>query len=741
MEHLPVRSLSFTIIHIFFSKSHSKPVFFIIPKGFLKKIFFCPKQNHRSIANIMNHNSLFIAHKDYKLKHPVYLLIILFHSFWNDVKLIFSFSNKQGFCGMAFVVISSGCLMAQETSTLEQTMEFPSRESALSPILDVLEYYTQKPLSLHRVQVRELSQLPGFSFRLCILLVKFVAEYPHCTYQQISDSLHLSIEQRFILERCTTLNRSFFDTFRGKIFYRIRCGYEVPEDERLNSGTYTGSPANVYQQLSYLSEHIECTITTEKDAGEANVVDFISFSSRIRLGTFTIIAGDYTVESASGLMVWRSYGAKKGSEVLSAPDHHNFAVFPYRSAIESQFFRGLALSGSIPMNDSSVFRFMLWGSAKPSSGTLDSTGTVVTAFDRDGLFRSADEIAGKHSFTERAVGSGIEWSSSLKPRHSSASVGVSFLYLQYSKVLVTRSRSVISGSEGFFTSIFGFLGSEHWSFRAEVLLDYQRNIGLRMNIGTNGKRHKTSVLFRWLAPELRSPFGYCFGENSRPGNEIGLYSGFEWDLTPEKKFSVFFDYFFQPAPGYAVSAPVRGYTLFFELKTPLFFEGRYAGRLILDNKTDQQLFSNHQGIEQRAIVQFSRVSFRNDVWWKISQKGQMRFRIEAILATFEGLGRYEPGLLSFLELEQQFGDQYSLVSRIIGYSSKSYASALWMFEPSVPGILMNRALFGNGVRLSTLFRCNVLQWCRFYTSVTMAYNFQPATGINLQMTSQLELRF
>lgn len=99
-----------------------------------------------------------------------------------------------------------------------------------------------------------------------------------------------------------------------------------------------------------------------------------------------------------------------------------------------------------------------------------------------------------------------------------------------------------------------------------------------------------------------------------------------------------------------------------------------------------------RGVYQRTVT-----SFRAEVQHEATPEIRTRFRVEAVYCDFERVQPREVGVVSFAEIWWR-SESWKIGARIAYFSTDSYASARWTFEPSVPGVLGNPALYGNGTR-------------------------------------------
>jgi hypothetical protein len=629
----------------------------------------------------------------------------------------------------------------------EDAFETLAQSAVFAPNLDVVEWYAQHPLRLRSVTARVLAQLPGFSTataRRVIALVRRVqARGERVEYALLQDSLRLSREQRIILERCTTLDEDFAEVLRqtlrqvlnGDVRYRVRSRFALMPTKGLREGVYEGSGVELYQRLNYRSEQMEALMTATKDAGERSAADFVSGFVRAAFANdstptpsfhASVLAGDYTLDVGFGMMLG-SFVARKGVEVIAPALQYGLGVQPYRSAVETQFFRGVAVQGSARLTERSALNAVAWGSVQPRAATVDSTGRFASALDNSGLFRAPNEIARRGALTERSAGANVEYA--LTPETTgegvSASFGVAAMALEYDKIITSRALGVFSGQRGVLANVYGLVTVQEraqslnntessrfsrrngalWTFGGELVRDALGNLGGTLALSARGEALEAVVRLRSAAAAFRAPFGVNFGESQTAANEFGGYAGLVWrgvSGVGSVSVSSFVDVYGSHEPTATVAVPVRGVEAFSELRADVRETSQILVRLRHERKTDELSLTDPFNRTQRRTADRERSSLRVEWQERLSDAVQLRSRAEGVLTTFSGYAPAETGVLWFGDVvwrpEQQYAKRFSVQARIVLFSAASADAALWQFEPMIPGVLSNPMLVGRGVR-------------------------------------------
>ena len=592
-----------------------------------------------------------------------------------------------------FIFLALGCmpfvLYAQTDTAVESLLETAAQETDVSPVLDAVDYFTAFPLPLRSATVKELLLIPGFSPSTARAIIRMVQADTVQNYEQIAGSLGLSGEQLQLLRLCTTLAPVAAPVV---VAWRVRYRGRFDTPRGITNGSFAGSPLELYQRCTASWQHMEASIATDKDAGEPSVVDFVGGYLRSAFGTSTVLLGDYTVQSGMGSVLGSLFGSRKGGDVLSPTVHSRTSVVPQRSTAEQNFFRGLAFEHSFPVVGPDTLSAAVWFSSVRRAATLDTTG-AATALDADGYFRTDAEIARRGILGEQAGGLTVEW------QGESLVAGVSALGLRYSRPVHSISQTAFSGTRGILLSLHGIVHRNDITAAAEIARDASGNTGVRAGIEHHAGALRWALSFRTFPLQFRSPYGSSFGEFPRPGNETGFYAGCRWRPSSALAVSLYADIYRTAGPTFTVPVPIRGLDLSAE------------GRLALSPHTDVLFRIRREDRTDAGTNEFQTVLFRNtrsslraEVQHELSDPLRIRFRCEAVQRTFDGFKNKETGMLQFLDIRYRIGRLLTVTSRLAYYHTDSFDTAIWAYEPTVPGAMASPAHYGGGMQWTALLQ-------------------------------------
>ena len=175
---------------------------------------------------------------------------------------------------------------------------------------------------------------------------------------------------------------------------------------------YLGSPRHMLVRYSFTSQKkLEFGFAMEKDAGEKNMLDFISFHFLIRDLKFvkTLALGDYQIAFGQGVTMGSGLAfAASGGSLLRKSNK----IRASKSANEVRYLRGIATTLNYRYFDLTLFYSNKKVDANVS--VVDGLGEplVVTALQQTGLHRTESELADRHVIRQQLVGGNLSFKTS-----------------------------------------------------------------------------------------------------------------------------------------------------------------------------------------------------------------------------------------------------------------------------------------------------------------------------------------
>ncbi|MGA2296391.1 MAG: hypothetical protein ABSG15_02460 [FCB group bacterium] len=600
-----------------------------------------------------------------------------------------------------------------DTEKLERIFDKISETTNTIPSYDQLETLIENPVILNKSSAEELNKIPGMSFPEIQKIINYISENKILTYSGIYEVVNLNPDERYLFELCTRIGTTYSTKSNNKFNERSRANQQLQQAAGFVSGDFQGTPLTLYNRMSICQDGLKGNIITDKDAGEISLIDFYSFNLSEEFTNTKIILGDFYVESGMGSILWSSYGFTKGAETVSPAVHFGSGINENKSSMENEFFRGAAIQNKFSLGNDFSIKSILWASSTNRSGTLDSTGELITSVYTLGYYRTESEILRRNAFNEKSAGGNIEINSPV------LNLGFTALGLKYDKTIQSSSKSSFLGNEGLLFSAYTFLNFEKAFICGELSSDAQGNLGIKSSLMFPSNEVDAVVNFRYFPSDFRSPYGYNFGENNFPNNETGIYSGINIKSIKNINLSMYVDFFRNIDSTNLLPGPGKGFDIFTDVKWYFLPDVNFSGRVEYKNQSDLA----GDGI---TIFQKEHLNLRLELEKQFNNRTTVRGRIATVLATFHGYKPKELGMMGYLDVTEQIFDFVNFGGRITYFSTDSYESAIWQFEPALPGYFTSTALYGEGMR--AYINLNFVAWKNI--GLTLRYAILSKNNIN-----------
>ena len=175
---------------------------------------------------------------------------------------------------------------------------------------------------------------------------------------------------------------------------------------------YVGSPRKMLLRYGFSSQNkLEFGFAMEKDPGEKNMFDFVSFHFLMHDLKFvkTLALGDYQLAFGQGVTMGSGLAfAASGGSLL----RKNKPIRASKSANEVNYLRGIATTLNYRKLDLTIF--YSYKKADANISVVDSLGEplVVTALQQSGLHRTESELADRHTISLQLFGGNLSYKGS-----------------------------------------------------------------------------------------------------------------------------------------------------------------------------------------------------------------------------------------------------------------------------------------------------------------------------------------
>jgi hypothetical protein len=603
---------------------------------------------------------------------------------------------------------------------------------------EIIDYFRQNPIILKNTNAGYLSQIPSIDYLTAIQIIDLVQLAGFDDYGQIADSLRLSDYQSELLKLCTVLKYDIQSNLSNLLKINLRSRFLVPlnESRGFSEEIYNGDKYHYYQRITVKSKDLRGGLIIDKDKGEASYADYLTaylgYSSR----NFSVIIGDYYIESGLGSTLWSPYGLKRSAEVSSVFRQWGAGIKPNVYSNENHFLRGISSDFQINMNKSLNLNISAWLSNIDRSGTVDSITGNVTSVKDDGYFQTKSDESKRNTFNELNTGACVILN------NSSYMIGISGYYIKFDKYIKTESSTTMVGRDGIFSSFFGNMNFGSQKLIFELSRDNRSYFSLKSGLLFTKTNLKYGLFYRYFPKEFRSPYGYNFGQSTSPTNESGLYSFLELKVNKSLDFSAYFDFYRTISRSYSFPGVKRGFECLTELNYMINSSNSFTIRLVYEN--GQSI--DNPNIDGKTYDMYERYTMRGQLKTRINETLDSKIKIDgALLDIINSIN--ETGLAINWEFGYNPITNLSFHVGLSYFSTDSYNSAIWQYEYNFPGYFYSIALYGSGLRYNIGISYHPIDiiniWVKYVT--TMKNNVETLgsgwdeTYRNEQMGLQLQL--
>lgn len=304
---------------------------------------------------------------------------------------------------------------------------------------------------------------------------------------------------------------------------------------------YLGSPRKMMLRYSFSSRNkLEFGFAMEKDAGEKNILDFLSFHFLIKDLKFvrTLALGDYQLAFGQGLTMGSGIAfAASGGSLL----RKNKKIRASKSANETRYLRGIATT----LNYKDLELTLFYSNKKVDANVIvtDSLGEpqVVTALQQTGLHRTHSELADRHAIKQQLFGGNVSY------RRSNFQIGYTIHKTVLSCNLIPeprlyntfyfRGKSLVNQGVDFYYVLrkFAFYGE------AAISDNNAPAALLGTTVQPTGYIDFT-VLYRYYDKAYHNFYCNSYASGSSARNEKGLYISTSITFAPRWRFIATVDF-------------------------------------------------------------------------------------------------------------------------------------------------------------------------------------------------------
>lgn len=570
-------------------------------------------------------------------------------------------------------------------SLVQEILEELYEETGNSIKYEEIEYFIANPKPMEKFTPNELSAFLGTPKNLSNSLKKAYKKIK--ILETLCDSFQLLPSQcallKLIIIQEETETKPSIDSMHS-IKLRSRFYYTSDKTD-INT---LGNPIDSYQRVIFSSYLFDLGICISKDPGEPSYLETYKFFAKKELGNSTVILGNFTVENSNGLILWSPYSTSKTPLAIFGIVNNVLRIQPTLTTANYATFRGVAGKINLQLSKETNLSISSFVSKTPRSGTLDSTGKIVTSFYLSELFIKTSNITKKNNIDEFA---GYV---SLQINSNNFSLSYSPLFLKYDKQINTKSKKYILGNSATlhsFSSKFNIM--KNLDIISEVAFSRVRDISTNSSILFRKNKISALFSFRYFSPNFRSPFGLNYGETSSPNNELGILFASEFKVHPFT-FQLLFDNFKSIQPTSNLQVPMFGKDYYLQAFFPIY-NSRGRIRLQRKEKTDYVL-----NISNTKQIPYQKINYRFllEILYPFGNAMNINSRFDYSIINNQGFKKNETGINLLCGLEYQIIKGWNIGTQLDYFSTNSFETAIYVFEYLAPGLMQSVAYYDNGIK-------------------------------------------
>jgi hypothetical protein len=616
-------------------------------------------------------------------------------------------------CFICFCLVCSDCPAQDLPPQTEQQLETAANASgdelqAEDQYLEEIDYFKKHPVNLNlasREEMQALHVLTDLQIAHLLAYRKLFGKLIDISELQAVPGWDL-ITIRKILPYITIADpipfrEDFASRLRGehRLILGISRVLEKAKGYQTTSGShYLGDRNQVLLRYQYkYKDLLSFGMVGDKDPGEqffkgtqSGGFDFYSAHFFLRnLGCIKALAvGDFTVNLGQGLIQWQTQGFGKSAEVMSIK-RQSSVLLPYRSSGEYRFSRGIGITLKKKNLAATLF-----ASYRKISGNISRGDSLkqFTSILTSGYYRTPSEIADRYRVPETCFGGNISF------ERNDFKIGLNAVThrfgLPMQQTEETYKLYAMQGEKGYNWGMDYSYTIKNIHLFGEAAVDQHLHhaviSGILMSVDP---KIDLSFLFRDIQKEYQTLFGNAFTENTRPGNERGIYAGLSVKPNRVWQINAYSDFFSFPWLRYRANAPGRGYE--YGIQMDYQPDKRFEFYLRYRNKNKPL-----DGAEEMVIpypADQVKQSLRAHYSQQVTAFFSIKSRLE-ILWFREGQGETSQGFLGFVETGCRPLQKITANFRLQYFETDGYDARIYAYEPEGVYSVSIPAFYGRGFR-------------------------------------------
>jgi hypothetical protein len=448
---------------------------------------------------------------------------------------------------------------------------------------------------------------------------------------------------------------------------------------------WLGPPYRSYERAMISTGALSLGVLAERDPGEQRLDDHRLFYGLWQNGSQNnlrrVIAGNYQIEWAQGLILWSPYGMTLSADVHAASRREGRGLLPYLSGDENAALRGGTLAWNWPQ-----LSFITFASSQRLNVRLNDSAAV--SYDESGYHRTATELSHRRTLQENILGAAakINWKNKV-------ALGVLAYRSEYDKDWIRRNLST-----GYFdfggrvNELIGLsLSSTTAGLQANVELAKSRSGGVAGSAVLSGEasRLRWTVESHYYDRDFHSPHGRAFNSIAdAPQNEFGYSLG----LSRRLRRGLWAEIFVAKRQDLwrTTNLPLPGS----QLRAGARLDWKIQRGLLLQMRWQQTRGDELVATTRKMISPESRHSGRLKIEYQASATLRLTSRLDIAQKSPLAAKR---GLALSQEAQWKMRRRWQITTRYTLFDTPTQAP-IYLYEHDLPGIFTNFALRERGRR-------------------------------------------
>ncbi len=613
---------------------------------------------------------------------------------------------------LLFIVIGLGLrpLLAQTDSLIALWAEFAKDDPNF---VERIQELSEHPVNLNTADKDELLSIP--------LLTPFQADSILALREKLG-SFRSKRQIRYIL------GGQYYELVKALVTIRsrpqkngifIHKNYFPVNNRKYEANHFVGSLVYDYNKFYYIfSDRIRIGLITQKDVGEADILDYFSGYAEYKSPSFHILAGSYKLEYGEGLLFSDPFGQQKSS----------MATLPFRSSISGA---RPTLSSSENMNQFGLFggmkifsllHWQVFYAGNLRDARLDDKGKIIIGLDYDGYHRTQREIDAAGRVTEQLLGGSL-----LAEIGAHFALGFMISRLRYTPSLTYTVKTV--GLSELRRQFYNFNGEQitaysifyNWQwkrlfFSGEYALTNMKSPAYAQTVFLQAENVKVGFKFWHVDKNFQAPYARIFDDNNPfPRANEGMYIGLQY-----KKQNLQFNFYrllkkelwrsyFYPMPRQGKEWLAQIDYRFQSAQLMMRYRHKQAETFETDAYDRQIRVNRTQNIYYIQALLRPGKAIRISARWT-----------HTVLFPFT-----EKGTALYQDILWKITPSIHINFRVTFYRTDSYDSRIYEYETDLPGSFANYALYGQGRKWYVRLRWDMGRYFRLWLKYRYAYLQNP----------------